>query len=1411
MKPRRVVMVCAVIAAVIGISFFAYLKTVAHNRSLEDLLTRTLSAVSGGGVSIGRVSVGLLSLHLNNVSIVFPPDGTTFFVRDIRLNFSLTRLVSHRFDLNKSIAGITLVGPRVLVVMGKGAQITVPSGAVRLDMLRTWSIDHINIARGRLAISDGRNDTIDICDNIGGRIWGDAEALYFDGRGSFQEGRNNVALSGALSRIGENNQVRLHITGAHIKKGLCWRGVCLTSGNLEATIECSFPESLTVHTFKAQGGAFLSGASLAISGQKQVLSSVSGGITLSDARCTIDSLSGSFRNNLVQGQGRWDFSGREICSLSVAVQGLKPDSLGERLAPYLTAQKDSAWARLKLVAANSHETPRLIMGAGKLVIMGFPVRTLAGLGHYDSSRLVIDSLTAIGASGTLSTHGFVGINAWPPAGFSLSFSAALDTAPLLPALRGRFSAGGWIERRNGLLRGAATVTGRALKTGRLDLGEMQAVLTLDNGTIAVETPQKGLQVLMLSGRIDSVFTSHPRLRATVTAAASVPVLLPGLAGLPYVNNSDSLRLSGAVSGAWPAIGFDGHCTYAGQTVKGACRLTLGSADKSSCFSWSLASMNLSVSDSAFPLAAKGTISATGLTIDTASIMGGIKCSGRIAFDSTATLGLNATAAGVSLSSLNRWFLKGRAPVSDGALSGAFRFSGTADRPQMHAEIHVRHAKVLGIAGMQTDLSFSGSDTNMQVEPFQILSRGSTIAVFDTLMRREGALHIAGRFGPLPLGELLYPKDTAALPVGGTLTGRLTSAADLNGIAIKARILRPSLARWTLDSCTAAVVLDKKGITLAAVEAIDSLRSKFELTGHVDWPLVTATAGEEDSIKLSILGRGDLLGTLCKGLSVPGGGVSITGSGQGTVQVTAVYTADQWFFPKGFLGVTGGVMQVHPLVPGKIKNVSLSVSVTEAGSVAAELVGAIGKGTYHIVNTHEIKRPYEPFVCGPLDLGIFKISTSPGGLELHLSGFMDKTQTVSVEVAGKKGEKALIIGGPLDRSIISGTLVLRNTEFTYPPMAPPQDVNETARDEGAGATVGDLLSAIRWDLDITAGNPNIKYFWDIGVGAQQRLIHFFQAYADPLSILSVRGTVADKSLRVEGSLRSTRGSVYYGRIFDRNVEVGLDFVPVPLGGAEGGYNNFPILYGSAETFSDTSRLHRIKITALTYDPATGAITQKGRLAVLPFALAQKIKGSGSDLLARLLRRSRAEKPDSVINLDFQLSSDFDENTADIQRQFYAEMGGKFKSIEGAGEVLSDFGEQFIHTVYLQQMEKGLARLLGVDVLGVETSIASNYFNKFYNHQMSETENRWALLENTGVTVGRYFFHDYLLVKAGSSLISVDTALTPEYSLGFEVWPWRYLLMDFDYGVRQGQRSLEYDPRLNLQLQLPIGKVRKKLDF
>jgi hypothetical protein len=381
--------------------------------------------------------------------------------------------------------------------------------------------------------------------------------------------------------------------------------------------------------------------------------------------------------------------------------------------------------------------------------------------------------------------------------------------------------------------------------------------------------------------------------------------------------------------------------------------------------------------------------------------------------------------------------------------------------------------------------------------------------------------------------------------------------------------------------------------------------------------------------------------------------------------------------------------------------------------------------------------------------------------------MESDTRADIEFGARNPFDAFTLSGPIDKLRITGSWILHGAEFTYPAIPYPGTIED------------DPFPYITWDMDLKPGNKRVVYFYNVG-GKKRRLLRFVECVVDPASVLGLRGREADGNFTLTGGLRSYRGSVFYGKEFDRNFEFGVDFLPEKL--KSGGYDNTPIVWGSAEAVSDTSRFDRIKLTLMTRDSLSGVLRQKGRFN----------------------------------KITFRVSSDSEKGPGEAEQKFLREAGLEFITLKGAGDMVSSFGDQYFNRYFLQRLERKLAKHLGLDVISLETTIASNYFNYLYQRQFEKdnVSQNWNYLTfaNVGITLGRYFLGDKVFLKWRTELIPKELNLTPEHSIGFEYQPFKYLWFDVNYGFyRNEDAMLQSDPNIRMLLRLPLGKMRERFDF
>jgi hypothetical protein len=702
----------------------------------------------------------------------------------------------------------------------------------------------------------------------------------------------------------------------------------------------------------------------------------------------------------------------------------------------------------------------------------------------------------------------------------------------------------------------------------------------------------------------------------------------------------------------------------------------------------------------------------------------------------------------------------------GTLNGHSRITGAINQPNVRSEIRIRDLGSGSFSGIETDAIITWNVAGLCIQPIVLRKNNRILASFDTIKAVNSSFSLSGDFENIDLRSVIAPILPRDLNLDSHISGTITSSGKGFPIAIKCSSPSVRCNKWKFDSVYISASLDKKGVTIRNMNAQDGTIMRASGSGFIPWSLIDNDLNETDTIRANIDARGDFLSYLAKNVESP-----IAGKGLGTAKISFVSTPGALKFTEGSIVIPEGVLTLHPFVLDDIKNFSFSMNIDEALNVHTNIAGTVKRRPITISSTHAIPDEFEPLMIGPFNFGMLEVKTPEKGIDIHLPGFMPVGELGDIEFKGKSPVEHFTLSGPLDKLKISGTWVLRDVDFTFPFL----NTNEMPWEF-------DPFPYITWDLDLKTGNRRVLYFWDLS-GKRRRIMRFLEGYLDPTSILKVRGRDSDYTFRLHGQIRSFKGALYYGKTFDRNFDVGLDFVPIKFQ-ANRGYDNLPIIWGSAEALSDTSRLNRIKVTCMVHDPVTNAISEKGRL----------VEGK-------------------ALNVSFQLSNDFEGQPGESEREFFRQAGVSFSSLGGAGELVSDFGEQFFHRYLLQRWERKLAKKVGVDVINIESSITSNYFSKLYSRQFEGLVNQddYLALANVGITVGRYFFHDFLFFKARGELVPIDTLLTPEYSIGMEFQPHRYFIMDFNYGVHKGEEQLEHDPRVMMQLTLPMARIRKLLKF
>jgi hypothetical protein len=1398
MKPRKWVIVFAVFAFICGSVVYKSLTILEKNKNLERLLGSAVSSAVGGEISVGRVKVEFLSIYLENVTISLATHYYNIAVRDIKVSFSLLKLIRSRGNISRSISKIIFINPQLDIFLKKERSALAAGlspGPLRksadlYSMMINFPVDQFLIRKGVARIFGNGQEAISLGEDLTGNLRVDAAGLYFELRGTLASHKKNLFISGIFSRKYHRNHISVRLDKANIGKPVRWQAFEIRSGTLDGACEFSFPDTLTAHTFESAGWINIGDAGVVIDSIEKPITSARLSVSLNNTLLRIDSAGCSWNGTTIKGSGTWDATNERdsACAVSLECEGIRIPSLFPKINRTLKEKiYGSGWVKVLITKRPFTAENALSIAGGGIRFAGLPL-LISAKALLVRNQVTVDTCVVRGPGIFGTGAGIVNFEKSTPV-YSFSYSVTADSLTQSPALRqsGRLYARGLLTGLASKTHLEAVIGGEKVHVFGVNIGNPDiSVITDRFDHIAFDIASGNEPFLCASGTLDDIFSKKPRLRAAVAVGDLTIRSLLGRNNASVITALDSPWVKGTVALSSDRFELQGLAGIHSKLVQGTVRFQIEKDPESRTALWRVSQQQLTLGDSLFTFTARGSLTGKALTIDSLGAQGGVRGSGRYDGDA-ASLEAIIHYYNIPLNALNTWLLHRRLPIKSGSLSGNTRISGVHGRISTVSELHVRKAGFGYLTNIEADAVLRSKGTVVTMLPMTFRKDLRVVVSLDTISNEKGIV-FSGRFHDVPIRSLLGLEaidDTGAgeYEMKGDLSGDFKSIAT--GLPVSVKVGCPSITygKWRVDSVRARCVVDARKIDLKDFSASDAGRSTMLCTGTVPWDVLTNEHSEgdlafgQDTMDLRLRVEGDLLSSLEKNAGEPFN-APIAGTGRGALEIELQGTPGNVRISKAKGSISRGTLQVKPYVLEDIKDFSMSVamesdtsaagyaSFSTAPRISIDLNGAIGKRPIRIYTTHKIPEGIEPINFGFLDMGIIQVSTPKGGVDLHLPGLMEPGNTVDLEFLPKQPVKAFTLSGPFHRLRITGTWIPRSGEFTYPSLK-----NATS------SSHFNPLPYITWDLDLKAINRKLKYFYDASA-KNRRLLRLVECYLDPISTLSIRGREKDRTLKLLGALRSYKGSVFFRKVFDLNFEAGLDFTPQPhLSGK--GFDNRPIIWGSAEAVSEKNRFDRTKITLVTQDSVTGALSEKGRF----------------------------------YGIRFKVSSDVGEMPGEPEMEFLSTEGKRVASVGGAGELVSTLGEQYVHRFLLQNVESRLAKSLGLDVITFETSIASNYFNKIYNKQVVNLSYDWNYLAfaNVGITFGRYFFYDKVFLKWRTELVPIDTLIRPEYTMGFEFQPLNYFMMDFDYGMRLGQRSLEQNPKVYMQLRLPIENIRKYFNF
>jgi hypothetical protein len=1388
MKFRNWAIVAGLLVVALGIAVYKVKLHLEHKKRLEYLVVQAVSPYINGSLQVGGIRLGFFSIHLKDVKIQFPAQAIAITVDDIRVTISVLKLFSSGFSLSRSIGRILLIGPTIEFSLApaptsesfrKPLSGSKPGSPVSVS--RNLAVEFLFVKNGTIRLRDRQGQVTVLGEQLQGRMWDTGTELHYKLTGKLGAARRNLFVTGRISWHGERHHLSLKINDAEISHPLAFKDVVVAAGSLTGALEISFPDTVTVNDIQSNGWIRIRQGTCRVRTVAKPFDSVNAAISIANTVVTVDSFSGRYASARLRANGSWDLIGNTPSDrINFQCRNLWLDSLGLSSVRNACRVVGGGWVEGAL-ERNRGENLELTVRGGGVTLWGAPLLELFAHGKFQRKQLAVDFVSLYSPAFTARGSGNVDYSK-KTVEYSFLTSGTFDSLSLVqPGCAGKLRFSGTINGVGANRSGQFSLRGTAVTYSGMPLGAVTLTsrMTGDGGTFTLKNEERGCYI-DARGALRGLFTGHPSASCTlgVKVRAASPFFSGRLARCP---RPDTLNVRAFYSGSIDTFhvrmlaDFSSAKVSGGVTFKGD-----RGPGRHAPAVWRIEPRNLRIGSVTSACNGSGRLYADSLTIDSLALFDRAVASGKLSFSNPSRI-IAACNFDMTLKNLLGLVMKTGDAIEKGTVRGVVRFSGALNNIEYRSEVHVTDVSIGGISTLQTDATVTGSGSSFTVLPMVLRKDGRVVVAIDTIANVPH-LRLSGSFDDLDLRAVfgtILPEETA---IEGKITGSFCSSEQ--GLPITANLSSASIGvnDWNVDSIRLSVAIDSAGVLVRSLHACDGSRTVISGSGFVPLSFLRGEDVDKDNLQAVVAAQGDIIATLHHNLSN-----TIDGSGQGTLKLSITGQPENWHVNEGFLDIPRGTLLIKPYLRGKVTNFSCKMVMDDSSAVTTTMSGAVGKRSVRLFSTHDVPQGYEPIKIGPLDFGILQLQTPQHGLDIYLPGFMEKGESGDLEPTAKSPFRNFSLAGPANSPTVSGILLLRDLEFTYPLLEERESAGPLVHKAAVTApssNKSNVLSFVKWEMDVKAADRKVMYFRDIS-GNKTRLVRFLEAYIDQgLSLLSVRGRDIDNSLKISGIVKSYHGAVYYGKTFDRNFEAGLEFVPQKKN-VDPGFDNLPVLWGSAEAYSDTSRFDRIKLTALVQDPKTGSLAERGRLVFV----------SGR------------------LNVALHLSSEFEELPGESEREFYRQAGLQFTTISSAGKFMSDFGEQNLHRILLQRFERKLAKSIGLDVINVETSIASNYFTRFYNRQFDNQTMQadYLALANVGVTIGRYFFRDNLFVKASGGLLPLDTALTPQYSFGLEFQPTRYLFMNFDYAFFKRELVIEHNPRVNMQLRLPISGLRNFFDF
>lgn len=537
----------------------------------------------------------------------------------------------------------------------------------------------------------------------------------------------------------------------------------------------------------------------------------------------------------------------------------------------------------------------------------------------------------------------------------------------------------------------------------------------------------------------------------------------------------------------------------------------------------------------------------------------------------------------------------------------------------------------------------------------------------------------------------------------------------------------------------------KGLYLSDIQL--KKNKKYEITGSGFLPFRS-----DEDLDLRLTGSGDAFAVLFADLPfVRGSRSESTFSwGFGGTYNNVVYT-------EGNISVKKGELRLEDIAP-VVKNINIDAIFEPDNQFVrvSNLSGQIDGSKFYAITKMDsipLGRGMEPLFISAwgLNFGAVYIKTEKKGVPLHIPGAMLTNEEGRFEVKGAGRDPYLVVTGPEEHPIASGEISVKDASFTF-----PFEFEETAAAEPS--LTEKILQSMVWDVRMIP-TKDVRYVKQLPGFIDNIWIN---ALIDPkISELKFSGIFEDESFRIEGLIRSSRGSIEY---LDFNFGVELFAAEFDLSDV------YPIVYGRARTtFTDSLGVpSNIYLTLYVYDPENKQELERGRWNE---------------------------------DIRFRLSSD-NPLVGTNEIQVLASLGYSINTIGSkATDVISLSTDNLLFRPLFRPVERKLEKTLGLDAIRFRSRFTRNFMD-LNSDLYSQVDPRYLIFRSTQVTLGKYLTENLFLNYSGQ----LEAGLDPRYQedgvglkhtldLEYRIYP--NLLLELQYNYDSLLRIEKEDKRVQIR--------------